>query len=631
MAHLTYFETLEEYNSYVASEDFVKPNISYCEDSGVVYYTPNIKPSMSAVFTIGEDDSLTVKVADSTDGILLMKIDDTILDKPVSNYTFEESGEHTVEYQFKNRNVIPDGVFNSTNNLKSVNMSGITSIGDYNFYCCFDLESIGTDELDANIGNNVLYNVKINDITDLTINGNVGNSGLRFDQSNSTVSAITINGNIGDSNINGNNTLIKKVIINGNVGNSNFGGSNIQDLYVDGNFGNSNLGGVNTLTALTINGDVGSANYFYFNNTDTVHFGGNVQYFNQISGVTNIIVDGNLEQFYGASGCTNLTVSGSVGNGCLNNSYIQNVTVVGNINSGSFYGCYNLQTANVGGTINSGCFYNCNSLESITVGGTVINSSSLYNNPSMTSITLTAEEEITIGNGVFAGTNNCPIYCNCSALSASFAPFYDRIVTPSGESCKQDEWVFDTGTTVCDNYVQYYGEVRRVSLDGGETWTVVDSRPSSTPTGEICPVINLNNQWSASTKPVPAEGYSVYESYSNVGINNSMAEMQIKINGYSDFSFKVRNYSESCCDFVVVLNLDDVTTRSSWSSSPTVGNGTYSNGYVYYSNKSKSSSTTWYDVTFSNISSGEHTIRIIYGKDSSAREGDDKGYVAIPD
>ena len=39
MAHLTYFETLEEYNDYIGdSEKFVKPNISYCEEDGKVYY-----------------------------------------------------------------------------------------------------------------------------------------------------------------------------------------------------------------------------------------------------------------------------------------------------------------------------------------------------------------------------------------------------------------------------------------------------------------------------------------------------------------------------------------------------------------------------------------------------------------
>lgn len=616
MAHLTYFETLEEYNSYVASEDFVTPNISYCEDSGVVYYKPNIKPSMSAVFTIGEDDSLTVKVADSTDGILLMKIDDTILDKPVSNYTFEDSGEHTVEYQFKNHDVMPNNTFYNMPALTNVNISGITDLGNYNLNNCANLGSLGSNVLDMNIGSNSLYNlVKITDATSLTINGNVGNNSVSFGYSDSdtTISAVTVNGNVGNGFMTGCGDRGKRIIVNGNIENGCFGGTNVEYLYVDGNFGSSNLGGVYTLTALTITGNIGDGNNFYFNNADTVHFYGNVGVGNSISGVTHVIADGNVSQLSNGNGAVDLTISGNV------------------TSSGTFYGCQTLKSVNVGGNVNNYNFCNCNSLESVIIGGTAISGETFTGCTSLTSITLTAEEKITIGSNTFTNTNNCPIYCNCSALSASFAPLYDRIVTPSGESCKQEEWVLDTGTTVCDNYVQYYGEVRRVSLDGGETWTVMGSRPSSTPTGEICPVINLNNQWSASTKPAPAEGYSVYESYSNVGKDDSMAEMQIKINGYSNFSFKVRNYSESSWDFVVVLNLDDATTRSSWTNGPTVGNGTWANGYVYYSNKGKSSSTTWYDVTFSNISSGEHTIRIIYGKDGSSREGDDKGYVAIPD
>ena len=103
--------------------------------------------------------------------------------------------------------------------------------------------------------------------------------------------------------------------------------------------------------------------------------------------------------------------------------------------------------------------------------------------------------------------------------------------------------------------------------------------------------------------------------------------MFITINGYTSFTFKVRNYSESNYDYVVVNNLDD-TTVPSWE--PGVGSGTASSGKVYYTNKNKSSNTTWYDVTFNGLDRGEHIITVTYGKDSSADRGDDRGYVAIP-
>lgn len=103
--------------------------------------------------------------------------------------------------------------------------------------------------------------------------------------------------------------------------------------------------------------------------------------------------------------------------------------------------------------------------------------------------------------------------------------------------------------------------------------------------------------------------------------------MFITIEGYASFTFKVRNYSESNYDYVVVNNLDD-TTVPSWQ--PSVGSGTASSGKVYYTNKGKSSNTTWYDVTFNGLDGGEHIITVTYGKDGSGHRNDDRGYVAIP-
>ena len=144
--------------------------------------------------------------------------------------------------------------------------------------------------------------------------------------------------------------------------------------------------------------------------------------------------------------------------------------------------------------------------------------------------------------------------------------------------------------------------------------------------------VDLNSQWRTaasygSISSTDAENYDFYESFSNYNVNNGKATMFITINGYTSFTFKVRNYSESLWDYVVVNNLDD-TTIPKWQ--PSVGSGIASSGKVYYSNRGKSSSETWYDVTFNNLDGGEHTITITYGKDSSGNSNDDRGYVAIP-
>lgn len=143
--------------------------------------------------------------------------------------------------------------------------------------------------------------------------------------------------------------------------------------------------------------------------------------------------------------------------------------------------------------------------------------------------------------------------------------------------------------------------------------------------------VDLNSQWQNSTSygslSSDTANYDFYESFGNYNVNNSKATMFITIDGYESFTFKVRNYSEDSFDYVVVNNLDD-TTVPSWQ--PSIGSGTASSGKVYYTNKDKSSNTTWYNVTFNDLDGGKHIITVTYGKDSSGHRNDDRGYVAIP-
>ena len=143
--------------------------------------------------------------------------------------------------------------------------------------------------------------------------------------------------------------------------------------------------------------------------------------------------------------------------------------------------------------------------------------------------------------------------------------------------------------------------------------------------------VDINSQWKDSTSygslSSDTANYDFYESFGNYNVNNGKATMFITINGYTSFTFKVRNYSENNFDYVVVNNLDD-TTVPSWQ--PSVGSGTASSGKVYYTNRGKSSNKTWYDVTFNDLDRGEHIITVTYGKDGSGHSNDDRGYVAIP-
>lgn len=192
------------------------------------------------------------------------------------------------------------------------------------------------------------------------------------------------------------------------------------------------------------------------------------------------------------------------------------------------------------------------------------------------------------------------------------------------------ELVFDTMEEALAYQCPYVGVV--ATIGGVRYEFTYDEQSDTYQWGEITEYfqVNLNSQWQTSTSygNISNPGnYDFYQSSSNVNVHSSRATMFITINGYTSFTFKVRNNSESNWDYVVVNNLDD-TTIPTWQ--PAVGNGTASSGRVYYSNKGKSSTTTWYDVTFNNLDGGEHYITVTYGKDSSGSYYDDRGYVAIP-
>jgi hypothetical protein len=138
--------------------------------------------------------------------------------------------------------------------------------------------------------------------------------------------------------------------------------------------------------------------------------------------------------------------------------------------------------------------------------------------------------------------------------------------------------------------------------------------------------VNLNSQWRLSTSitnPDSSTYEGVYESFSNKGVNSSAAIMYIDIVGYETFQLYIRSNGESCCDYVVVSNLDCA-----------LSNGTTSGTNVKMTTQSNSQSGTAISnyklVEFTGIDGGEHRITVMYRKDGSVNNGTDQGYVLIP-
>ena len=139
--------------------------------------------------------------------------------------------------------------------------------------------------------------------------------------------------------------------------------------------------------------------------------------------------------------------------------------------------------------------------------------------------------------------------------------------------------------------------------------------------------VNLNSQWEAITvvpNPDSTLYDGVYRSSSNYNVNNGVSIMYITIKDCSSFKMYIRSYAESSYDYVMVSQLDKTIN----------GNTTYSDttlvkAHTRDNQQSGTALSNYTLVEFTGISSGEHTITVVYKKDSSQHVGDDRGYVLI--
>lgn len=407
--------------------------------------------------------------------------------------------------------------------------------------------------------------------------------------------------------------------------------------------------------------DLSSFCQIEFNNSDSSVFNGSrTKFYVNNSQVTDLTIPTDITElkaytFFSAATITSVTIPSTVtsihGSGTFQGSGLRNVTVPSSVTSWNggttFANCTSLTraTLNNSGSMAAYAFSGCTSLTSVTFGNniTAISYNPFMNCKKLASMTFESTTPPSIESTSFQGVpSTCKFYVPCSAVhryrTASVWSDYASQIA-GYESCTVYDWEVVPNEYVCDGNDKYEKTKKICSFDGGTTWEDVTPieyqkgqliEASSTDCVGTSITVNLNSQWQTSTSygSISDTGnYDFYESFSNKGVNNSKATMFITINGYTSFTFKVRNNSESNWDYVVVNNLDD-TTIPKWR--PNEGSGTASSGKVYYSNMSKSSSTTWYDVTFSNIDGGEHIISITYGKDGSGDSYDDRGYVAIP-
>ena len=145
------------------------------------------------------------------------------------------------------------------------------------------------------------------------------------------------------------------------------------------------------------------------------------------------------------------------------------------------------------------------------------------------------------------------------------------------------------------------------SISTSLTVSVVNFAPSMT--------VDLNNgQWVDSGTTI--DGHTVYKSDAgsyHVGYGTSTCTVTVK--GYSRVTVYARSYAESYSDYTEVGPLDGTVSRDNTSN--------------VLSTWGKQSSTTYLSHTFKINDNNAHTFQVLYSKNYSSDENDDRGYFYI--
>lgn len=112
------------------------------------------------------------------------------------------------------------------------------------------------------------------------------------------------------------------------------------------------------------------------------------------------------------------------------------------------------------------------------------------------------------------------------------------------------------------------------------------------------------------------DGHTVYKSDAgSYHVSNGTSTCTVTVKGYSRVTVYARSYAESNYDYLEVGPLDGTVTRDASSN--------------VLSTKGKQSSTTYLSHTFTIEDNNKHTFQVLYSKDRSGDNNDDRGYFYI--
>ena len=116
----------------------------------------------------------------------------------------------------------------------------------------------------------------------------------------------------------------------------------------------------------------------------------------------------------------------------------------------------------------------------------------------------------------------------------------------------------------------------------------------------------------------------MYESNSNYHTGNAFAKMYVRISGYETFKLYIRSYAEGTYDYAIAFEPDvDVTSNPATSTAGAKANtsGKQTSGTAL---------SNYTEVNYTSLNEEDHFICIVYRKDGSVDNGNDRGYLLVP-
>ena len=175
MEYIKQFQTHNQYEAYVESENFIRPNVSYCVDKDELHFnnkkTTEVETRVVAYFYIDNPGTYSIVGCDPnvvereflTDYFDDIEIDGVLMDEITGTYQFDTTGYHVIKYTLNNPTEISDYAFGDCSTMKYVKMpTGITNIGEYAFGNT-NLHNITIPNTVTEIGNGAFYKPNIDD------------------------------------------------------------------------------------------------------------------------------------------------------------------------------------------------------------------------------------------------------------------------------------------------------------------------------------------------------------------------------------------------------------------------------------------------------------------------------------